>query len=35
MAAWRMFPGPRRFLIAGAYGVAAYVGLLSALLLLA
>ena len=35
LAAWRVFSGPRRFLIAGAYGVAAYIGLLSALLLFA
>jgi hypothetical protein len=34
MAAWRVFPGPRRYLIAGAYGVAAYGAVLAALLLL-
>jgi hypothetical protein len=35
VAAWRVLSGPRRFLIAGAYGLATYVGLLSALLLFA
>ena len=35
MAAWRVFPASRRLLIAGAYGLAAYVGLLTALLLVA
>jgi hypothetical protein len=34
MAAWRVLSPPRRCLLAGAYGVVAYVALLAMLLLL-
>jgi hypothetical protein len=33
LAAWHVLSPPRRYLLAGAYGVAAYVGLLATLLL--
>jgi hypothetical protein len=34
IAAWRVLSRPRRYLLAGAYGAAAYVTVLAALLLL-
>jgi hypothetical protein len=34
IAAWRVLSRPRRYLLAGAYGAAAYVAVLGALLLL-
>jgi hypothetical protein len=34
MISWRVLPAPRRYLVAMAYGLAAYVGVLAALLLL-
>jgi len=34
MIAWRVLSRPRRYLIAAAYGVAAYVAVLAALLIL-
>jgi len=34
MIAWRVLSRPRRYLIAGAYGVAAYVAVLAALLIM-
>jgi hypothetical protein len=34
IAAWRVLSRPRRYLLAGAYGAAAYVSMLAALMLL-
>jgi hypothetical protein len=34
VAAWRVFRGPKRYLVPGAYGAAAYVAVLGALFLL-
>jgi hypothetical protein len=34
IAAWQLLPKPRRWLLAGAYGAAAYVSVLGALMML-